>query len=292
MLPIKKLYIDSRDRTADSVSESSFRVDLPQVIQMPANSVFFITDVCIPHVWTTIESGINDKLYLWVIDTTVPVVQANINAYYVITMTAGNYTAATLAQVLQTSLNNTVPDNSHNLFTCRNTSGANDLQIAINISNRSVVILSDNSLTTLYASQQLPWVNGTVDFSNLSSMNDIIKNYARVSAPHPLDTTHPYNIDFVNLQPVNNVYMTSPTLGSYDTLSTFSNNVIKKIPVTADYGYMIVDQFIAMNDFLDCSKQTFKTLEFHLRDGRGRVINLHGSHISFSIVFNKYSEDA
>ena len=110
-------------------------------------------------------------------------------------------------------------------------------------------------------------------------MNDIIKNYASVTTPQPLDSTHPYNIDFVNLQPINNVYMTSPTLGSYDTLSTFSNNVIKKIPVTADYGYMIVDQFIASNDFLDCSKQTFKTLEFHIRDGRGREIKLHGSHI-------------
>ena len=43
------------------------------------------------------------------------------------------------------------------------------------------------------------------------------------------------------------------------------------------------------NDFLDCSKQTLKTLEFHLRDGKGNYINLRGAHVTFSIVFNKYN---
>mgnify|MGYP003337679305 CR=1 FL=1 len=49
MLPIKKIYIDSRDRTSDSVSGSNFKIELPYVLQMPENTVFFITDVCLPH---------------------------------------------------------------------------------------------------------------------------------------------------------------------------------------------------------------------------------------------------
>jgi len=55
MLPIKKLYIDSRDRTPDSKSASNFKIELPNTVQMPDNTVFFVTDVCIPHVWTTVE---------------------------------------------------------------------------------------------------------------------------------------------------------------------------------------------------------------------------------------------
>jgi hypothetical protein len=94
---------------------------------------------------------------------------------------------------------------------------------------------------------------------------------------------------FVNLNHINNVYITSPNLGSFDTLATFSNNIIKKVPVTAPYGFMIVDQYMSSNDFLDCSKQTLRTLEFHLRDGRGNEINLNGMYITFSIVFNKYN---
>ena len=57
MLPIKKLYIDSRHETTDSVSDSEFKIDLPHVIQLPPNTVFFITDVCIPHVWKTVEGS-------------------------------------------------------------------------------------------------------------------------------------------------------------------------------------------------------------------------------------------
>jgi len=106
MLPIKKLYIDSRDRTPDSVSASNFRIDLPYVIQTPDNTVFFITDVSIPHIWTTIEAGVNDKLYVWITNTSLPASMA----YYVINMTPGNYTAATLAIALQNSLNATVPE--------------------------------------------------------------------------------------------------------------------------------------------------------------------------------------
>ena len=49
---------------------------------------------------------------------------------------------------------------------------------------------------------------------------------------------------------------------------------------------MIFDQVMVSTDFLDCSKQTWRQLEFSLRDVRGNVINLHGSHISFSIIFS------
>ena len=280
MLPIKKLYLDSRDRTPDSVSASNFRIDLPYVIQTPDNTVFFITDVSIPHVWTTIEAGVNDKLYVWITNTSLPASMA----YYVINMTPGNYTAATLAIALQTSLNATIPGN---LFTCRNTAGGNDLLISINIADRSVVFLSDDYIAATPGLTALTWSNGNLDIGNPCTMNDVLQNYNQ----KVIYSTNPYATDTVNIQPINNVYITSPSLGSYDTLATFSQNVIKKVPVSAAYGYMIVDQYLAPNDYLDCSRQTFKTLEFHVRDGRGRYVNLHGAHISFSIVFNKWQHE-
>ena len=62
MLPLKKIYIDSRDRTPDSRSASNFKIELQQTVQMPDNTVFYVTDVCIPNVWNTIEENFNDKL--------------------------------------------------------------------------------------------------------------------------------------------------------------------------------------------------------------------------------------
>ena len=49
---------------------------------------------------------------------------------------------------------------------------------------------------------------------------------------------------------------------------------------------MIFDNLMATNDFLDCSKQTLKTLEFHIKDVEGNFINFHGHHVNFSIIFD------
>ena len=64
MLPIKKIYIDTRQRTADSASHSDFSVDLPTTYLMPDDTGFYVEDICIPISWWTIEEGVNDTL-LW-----------------------------------------------------------------------------------------------------------------------------------------------------------------------------------------------------------------------------------
>ena len=96
-------------------------------------------------------------------------------------------------------------------------------------------------------------------------------------------------INRLRLQPIHNIYITSPNLGNYDTVSNFSDNIIKQIPVTSDYGYMIVDRLVSFADYLNCPSTTLKTLEFHMRDGRGRYVNLYNNHISFTIVFDTKS---
>ena len=64
MLPLKNIYIDSCDRTADSKSAFNFSIELPNTVQMPDNTVFFVSDVCVPHVWKTAKEGFNDNLFL------------------------------------------------------------------------------------------------------------------------------------------------------------------------------------------------------------------------------------
>ena len=55
MLPIKKIYIDTRFRTGDSRSHSDFSIDLPTTLLMPEDTGFYIDDVCIPHAWYTVN---------------------------------------------------------------------------------------------------------------------------------------------------------------------------------------------------------------------------------------------
>ena len=78
--------------------------------------------------------------------------------------------------------------------------------------------------------------------------------------------------------------MFSPNLGAFDTLSNFSNNVLKKVPVNVSYGYMIIDQFISGCDYLNCGGQSLRTLEFHLRDGLGIFISMP-QYVTLSVVF-------
>ena len=62
MLPIKKIYIDTRFKTPDSRSDSDFHIDLPNTLLMPEDTGFYIDDVCIPHTWYTVNENINDQL--------------------------------------------------------------------------------------------------------------------------------------------------------------------------------------------------------------------------------------
>ena len=47
----------------NSESTSNFRVDC-RTLQMPQDSVFYISDLVIPHSWYSIEEGFKDKLYI------------------------------------------------------------------------------------------------------------------------------------------------------------------------------------------------------------------------------------
>ena len=63
-LQVKKIYVDSRYRTTDSVSDSNFRIQLGRNIYLPDNCIMHIENCVIPHSWYTIETGLNDTMYL------------------------------------------------------------------------------------------------------------------------------------------------------------------------------------------------------------------------------------
>ena len=49
-LPIKKVYVNSRYKTADSVSDSNFKFELPYVLTMPSNA-FFTSQTCVYQIY-------------------------------------------------------------------------------------------------------------------------------------------------------------------------------------------------------------------------------------------------
>ena len=68
-------------------------------------------------------------------------------------------------------------------------------------------------------------------------------------------------------------------------------NIVKTNPVTSDYGYNICTSGSIAHDYIECSKRTWKTLEFTLEDVYGNKVNLNDYPVSFSIILSTINED-
>ena len=269
MLPIKKVYIDTKFKTKDSKSNSNFKYELPNTMLMPENTVFYVNDVCIPHSWHTVES-FNNKLYFRVSGV-------DENFDHILHLTEQVYNGATLAAELQDKINNEG-------YTATVSYNASKQQISVSIQTFGYQFLTDNELIS--PSLSPAWNGASYDKNNLNSANGLIKNNGNSSIIHS-SLNNPL-ISYIDLQPIRNVYISSPNLGNFNTIGpNGKSGILKKVPVTADFNQMIIDQLMTTNDFLDCSKQTLRTIEFSLTDVNGNEIPLHGSEVSFSIIFDQ-----
>ena len=276
MLPIKKIYIDTKYKTPDSINNANFRIQLPSTMLMPDNAVFYVNECCIPHSWYTVETGVNDKFYFHVSDPTFP----SVNDNYIVTLESKNYTGADLATELQTKMNNAIGQQS-NTFTVTYNAAKHTISIQTSQSNVIFKILTTNDIATKMNGL---WTSPNYDASSPHDITSLLNLSEGTSPYYSQSSSFSTNI---NLQPVRNIYISSPNLGNFNTLSVNGDSsIIKKVQVTADYNQMIFDNLMATNDFLDCSKQTLKTLEFHIKDIDGNFINFHGHNVSFSIIFD------
>ena len=85
----------------------------------------------------------------------------------------------------------------------------------------------------------IQWAGGSYTGGYANSCNGNLQNFI------PLDEGIRYVCNFLSLHVTSSVYIASPNLGSYDTVAPFSNSIIRKTPVTANYGYMIIDQYMS-----------------------------------------------
>ena len=284
-LPCKTIYVDSQYKLSESLTSSSFKIELPFSITMPHNAIFTVDEICIPHAWYSIESNINDKLYILELNTI-----TRDTASIVITIPPGNYNGDLLKTTLQSLINPTVPFGS-----CLVDYNPTTFSIAMQVSSLAVNfwVLSDKEIATLLSGFWSLSGAGAFDRANPASMNEVLRNYGNTLGETPqYNINNPYKSGFLNFQGINNIYLSSPNLGCFTTIGPRGEQtIIKKIPVSSEFGYMIIDRSTSQHDYLECGKTTLRTLEFNLRDGKGRFVPLHNANISFSLVFSIKSED-
>ena len=99
-IPFSKIYIDTRFKTKDSISNSDFRYQLSRTGFMPEGTKFCVDEVNILYSWNTVEPGINDKLCIsykaLTSDTPIP---------RIVSITPMRYTGQQFAENLTTQLN-------------------------------------------------------------------------------------------------------------------------------------------------------------------------------------------
>jgi len=274
-LPIKKIYVDSAHKTQDSVSNSHFRFELPESLTLPDNCVFYVDDVVIPHTWYTIETGLNDRFFVVLTVNGYP-------QYELLQLPAKIYTGFDLATELSIALNGVEgPAGSRqSSFTVDYDDWTHTITITACYGDTTFNVLTSKDISTKMSGT---WAGPCYDAKHPQDINsEILKQTEGVSAASASWTS-----EAISLEPIRSVYLYSPNLGSFHAIGPNGEaSIIKAIPVTTRPNNMIFEPVMSGTDCLDCSRQTLRTLEFQLKDVGGNQVPLHGSHLSFSIVFD------
>jgi len=281
-LPVKKLFVDTAMKTPDSRSNSDFKISFAESLTMPDNAVFYVDDVCLPHAWYTVETGVNDRLYVFVTNNFAVDVRPEVGA--IVTLPSKVYTGADLASEVSAGLNAAGPVMyAAPRFSVTYDAATHTISIAALYADLLFRVLTSDDLATQMGGV---WPGVSYDTKNPADINGpMLKQTEGTSATQGYST--PWTSGTLNLQPIRSVYLYSPNLGSFHTLGPNGEaSILKAIPVSAPPNHMIFDQVLAGNDYLDCSKQTLRTLEFQLKDVYGNLVPMHGSHWSFSLVFD------
>ncbi len=146
MLPIKKIYINSNFKTADSESNNNFKFQLTRTFSFPKNSLFYIENFTCSHAWYSVEEGFNDSVCVNIDGQ---------NLRYIIS--TRNHTGDTFATELQ-GLFNTL---RANVFTVRYNNSQNNITISV-VGATTFKMLTDDEAENLFGTR--------------NTINDILQN--------------------------------------------------------------------------------------------------------------------
>ncbi len=114
-------------------------------------------------------------------------------------------------------------------YTSTVTYNASKQQISVSILAYAFKFLTDTELQ----SDTIAWTGSSYDKNNLQSANDLIKNSYSTSTTH--NNASPF-VTYIDLQPIRNIYISSPNLSSFTTLGPRGEcNIIKKVHVKNMY---------------------------------------------------------
>jgi hypothetical protein len=250
----RKLYIDSRFRTAGSASHSDFTFQLPRSIELPAGTRAVVDSVQIPNVFMTVEKT-RSLLYLFVSDVGTAPVEV------VVSLTIGHYNAFTLASHLQDQLN----ASGYGVWTVVYSESTGRLTLNVAGSGLVVRLLGRDPKRPNDALEVIG--AGEVGIALVNGFPEIL----------------PHHVDIVGVRVL---FLASSNFGAYNCLGPRGEtDYIRQIMVNEGYSGYITDKLNHPAEYIDVGGAQLQSLKFRLVDGTGAVVDMKGRSIAFSIIF-------
>jgi hypothetical protein len=275
MLLTRRIYVDSRHASGDS---KNFLFALPEQVQLPRDTVCYIENVNFPHSFFSCDET-NQNLYL--IENSAGwhgrMIPIPISSYDAITLRAAVELALNQAQDAPGRVGKVVAGTYSVVYDAPK--------------NRYGITLTGGGTFRYMSAAIMNTYDGASDYSAangikshpLASCDDLL-GLTKLSASSQGTSLTTGHIDVRNYH---NLYLHSSTLTGYHSMGPMGvRSVLARIPVHTEYGQLISKQHSALiHDYVDCGALSLRTLQFSLRDGNNREVDLRGGNISFTLLF-------
>ena len=276
-----RIIVDSRHRTADSLSNSLFSVDLPWPVNVPAGTRAHIDAVQFSHVWGTVQEGVNDRLYLTEkLESTVG------STLRQISLTPGTYNAEQLRAHLETKLQSgtTLPGawavtlDDGRLSIANATPAVTGWALLYSLSPGDMAALQ--AILPVFPGRM---ANELIGYTEPSALGD---GTGRIRQGQSLE------MSFVDLAVTKQVFIHT-NIGETTCMSTSGATDIARRVLVGDaaQGQVITDHL--QNSFPNLyfpRETTLQRLSFSIRDHLGALLGLSEHQISFEIVLTRPDE--
>ena len=279
-LTYKKVYVNSKYRTSNSRGISDFQIELRETFEIPDGTIMQVHEIAIPNTWYSINTS-NQNLYFRH-QIIAPATPQGIT-YRRVEIPVGNYTPPELANAIQTQLNFFFDSGGRsNSYTVAYNTISNKMTVSSNYAEVLFIPLTDADVPALVGS-----FSNSVDLNNLNSINEVLS--FNVTVGDSFTSSSPWTTGFIKLLHHQDIYISCPELSNnnFHSPSSFSNAIVKKVPVNASFAGIINDPYgITDYDYVNVSRRSIRRLSFRITDEVGNLIDFNGVNLSFSLLFH------
>ena len=284
-LSVRKLYVDSR--YLSSGDPSSFEYELPETVELPKDTVAYVTEFTCVNGWDTVNDS---NMFFYIAEERSDFTYKGRR----IALAHKPHDSETLRSDIQAALNGSGKTVAGSYTVTRVPSAGNGssglaasyryFEITLNGGGKFYIPVEEQLKDPHWYSSS--WINlylgDPYTPSQTNSTNELLSFSMSGLATSATS-------GFIDLRSKHSLFVHSPSFGNYTSIGPRGvRTILQKIPVHNAYGGLTFYEHSGHPaDYIEVSSTTIRTMKFELRDARGNLVNLNGGHWSMTIVFGE-----